>query len=312
MVFTEFFQNPLARLVPPGGPRLKERFLAWWEGYYLPTGRRGSRADKAGDAIGAADRNLSRNGKPIWTASRIEVAEKLWGTGFTGPGGEDLVPDLIHSLALTPAKSVLDLSAGLGGACRMMAEKQGAWADGLEANPVLAAAGMERVTKAGLAKKAPIRHYDPEAFRWPKRVDVVFAREAFFTVANKPGVASAVSSILKPGGQFLFTDYTLEEGATAGPWTDAEPLQPHLCTAWEWIQRLREVKLDVRIVQDISDQHRASITAALKQFSAHLRAHELDHDTMLAVQDEISLWGARIAALGAGMRQYRFHAIRFA
>ena len=97
-----------------------------------------------------------------------------------------------------------------------MAEQQGSWVDGLEANAVLAAVGMERMTKAGLGKKAPIRHYDPETFRWPKRVDVVFAREAFFTLANKADLAAAVSAILKPGGQFLFTDYTLEEGAKAG------------------------------------------------------------------------------------------------
>ena len=55
----------------------------------------------------------SRFGKPLWSATRIGVVEKIWGDGFTSPGGDDYIPELVKPLGLNPAMSVLDLAAGL-------------------------------------------------------------------------------------------------------------------------------------------------------------------------------------------------------
>lgn len=290
-------------------PTIKDRLRAWWHGYHLRSGGQDERQDHA-DAGSATDANRARSGKPIWTATRIQVAESLWGAGFTGPGAGTMVPELIEMLALTSAKSVLDLSAGLGGACLFMAKQKQAWVDGLEANPVLAAAGMQRQTKAGLARKAPIRPFDPEAFRWPKPVDVVFARESFFTIADKARLVATIAAILKPHGQLLFTDFTVEDGIELPDWRAGEPTLPHPISAAAWQREIKANKLDLRIVDDRTEQYRSLITEALKPFQAHLQAHEMDRDTLEAVRGEITLWGARMAALGSGLRLTRFIALK--
>lgn len=289
-------------------PTLKDRLLAWWHGYHL----RSAQDDEPEDAGAgsAADANRARTGKPIWTATRIEVAESLWGAGFTGPGAETMVPELVEMLALTSAKSVLDLSAGLGGACQFMAKEKQAWVDGLEANPVLAAAGMQRQTKAGLARKAPIRPFDPETFQWPKSVDVVFARESFFTIADKARLIAVAAAILKPRGQLLFTDFTLDDGIDLTAWRAGEPIEPRPISAAAWQREIKANRLDLRIVDDRTEQYRSLITEALKPFQAHLQAHETDRETLAAVRDEIALWGGRMVALSSGLRLTRFVALK--
>lgn len=142
---------------------LKTKFIAWWEGYDLSGRKRKRDKEEAKDAAeGDGDQaGLNRHGKPLWSASRIEVAEKIWGTGFVLPGGVELISTLIKPLGLNPAMTVLELGCGLGGATRCMAAT-GCWVTGLEASPFLAEQGMLRSTKAGLAKQAPVQVYDPE------------------------------------------------------------------------------------------------------------------------------------------------------
>src|SRR5579864_1581873 len=108
-------------------PSFRTRFRAWWEGYDLPPRDQPAEALDAAPATAKAARPaparadskqpdpnagaLDRHGKPLWSATRIEVAEKLWGEGFIGPGGADYVPDLVKPLGLDKTMSVLDLSA---------------------------------------------------------------------------------------------------------------------------------------------------------------------------------------------------------
>ena len=183
-----------------------------------------------GEATPAAGPGLDRQGRPLWSATRLDVAEKLWGEGFVSPGSEDYLPTLVKPLGLNPAMSVLDLGAGLGGTTRLMAKQFGAWVTGLESSPLLVKAGMERSYKLGLVRQAPIQAYDPEAFRYPKRVDAVFAKEAFFTVIDKAGLLDNLVVVLKPRGQVLFTDYVTDPGGLESPalasWAAREPVEP--------------------------------------------------------------------------------------
>src|SRR3954447_19600443 len=104
------------------GKPWKKKLLAWWEGYDLPEEKKESQPQPAVEAAAPAGAKPaltgvnSRFGKPLWSASRIQVVEKLWGDVFTSPGGDDYIPELVKPLGLNPAMSVLDLAAGLGGA----------------------------------------------------------------------------------------------------------------------------------------------------------------------------------------------------
>jgi SAM-dependent methyltransferase len=298
----------------------KKRLLAWWEGYDLPDSEKAPEhaAPEAKPDVPAGKPVLpgtnSRFGKPLWSATRVQVVEKIWGSGFTSPGGDDFIPELVKPLGLNPAMSVLDLAAGLGGAARRMASQYGCWVTGLEGSPVLAKEAMERSVKAGMAKQAPVTHYDPESFRHPKRFDCIFSKEAFFAVKNREGLNDAIEMSLKPRGQLLFTDYVFEKdeprNAVIKEWLAKEPIEPFPLTVAQTVSSLQQRNLDIRINEDVTDAHRILIMAAIQSLTDFLDKHALDVETKLAVVEEVEHWARRVAALQSGLRAYRFFALK--
>jgi SAM-dependent methyltransferase len=308
---------------------IRQRFLAWWEGYELAAAREAKASAKAAAEASAEPgkkaatgkpqpsgdaKHQARSGKPLWNASRIQVAEKIWGDGFATPGGTDHIPTLVKPLGLNPAMSVLDLGAGLGGSTRAMAQQYGAWVTGLEYNPVLAEAAMFRSHKAGLGRQAPVQGFDSEKFSWPKRVDAIFSKEMMFTVRNKEGLFDAIESCLKPRGQLLFTDYVIDKNVARGrdfdSWQEHEPVEPHTWTTDEYSIGLQKRKLDIRITEDVSETHKLIVLTAIQSLVKHLETVAMDRDTKMAVVEEVQLWARRIAALDAGLRVFRFYAMK--
>lgn len=301
---------------------LKERFLAWWEGIDLPRralsaeGEGGEGADPmtADQAARAEGKHFNRRGKPLWTATRIEVVEKIWGPGFSSPGGDEFIPTIVKPLGLNPAMSVLDIGAGLGGASRAMAKQYGTWVTGLESNPVLAEAGMFRSQKSGLARQAPVQAANLENFVWTKRVDAIFSKETFYTIRNKDKLIDSIEAILKPRGQLLFTDYVIDREQARGRdfdgWINHEPVEPHPWTVEQYASALAQRNLDIRITEDNSEIQRSLILNAIQELARHLETVAMDRETKLAVVEEVEMWARRLAALSSGLRYYRFYAMK--
>jgi len=299
---------------------LRFRVICWWEGYDLDSYRHWAGARPGGDPSAPIDvdsvasQGLDRHGKPLWTATRIEVAEKLWGEGFVSPGGAEYIPELVKPLGLNPAMSVLDLHAELGGAARVMVSAFGTWITGLEPNPLLAAEGMDRSKKVGMGKQAPIAPYDPSEFKYGKRVDCIFAKELFFSVPNKDKLLDSLERSLKPRGQFLFTDYVFVQKPVASGaldnWRSREPLEPQPWTVQEYENALRQRNLDLRVSEDVTEIHKGHILTAIQNLYAFIGQHDVEAGTKQAVKEEVELWGARIAAIEAGLRLYRFYALK--
>jgi len=199
-------------------PDWRIRLAAWWEGYDLSRLPRVShRADLRNlaelrqpgpvDAVGTAtlpaassdlataggnpelDRlalmQLDRHGEPVWSPARSEGAQLLWGQDMTGPEEAAWMVDSVRSFGLNPAKSVLDLSAGLGGTARALVESCDTWVTGLEPSPLLAKLAMDRSKALGLSKKAPIAHYDPEHFNQAGSFDLVMADRIVHRLRDK-------------------------------------------------------------------------------------------------------------------------------
>ena len=299
---------------------LKTRLYAWWEGYDLSGLKRRKAEEEAGNAAAQAQSagkgpaaGENRWGKPLWSATRIEVAERLWGNGFSTPGGGEHISYLVKPMGLNPAMSALDLSAGLGGASRTMAQQFGCWVTGLESSQQLAKAGMERSRMAGLDKRAPIEAYDPERFSYPKRVDAIVYKEGLFTVRDKDQLFDGMEAALKPRGHVLMTDYILgpkPNRAAVAAWADKEPLEPNLWSLEQMQNAFAQRNLDLRIAEDITDTHRHLTLTAIQAFVQYLEQHSMDHATKLAVMDEVELWVRRVGALEGGLRCYRFYALK--
>lgn len=305
------------------GPELsfRDRLYAWWEGYDLSAWKR-RHASGDDDETGAPavpppphsnPNGTNRWGRPLWSATRIGVVEKLWGPGFTTPGGSDHVPYLVLPLGLNPAMTVLELGAGLGGISRAMASKFGCWVTGLEGTSILVKEGMERSFKAGLAKQAPVEPYDPEHFNFSRRVDAVVFKEGLYTINNKDQLFDGLELALKPRGQVLMTDYIVQnrdqlKGLSA--WAAKEPLEPSVWSLDQMNNAFAQRNLDLRIAEDITETHKGLILAALQGLRVHLEQHAMDVETKANVMEEVQLWAQRMAALDQGLRVYRFYALK--
>lgn len=309
----------------PKGPfrlTMRNRLVAWWEGYDLSALKAREKAERdAAEAAqaptGPANKQagaLDRFGKPLWTATRIQVAEKMWGEGLTTPGGREYTESLVKPLGINNTMSVLDMSAGLGGLSRTIHRTYGAWVTGLEANPMLAEYGMEYSKKANLTKQAPISHYDPNEFQMDRRYDVIFAKETLFTVADKGALFRKIHESLKPGGQLLLIDYVVTSPDVLGglkSWSDVEPVEPFPWSIDEAKETLQQkMKLQVHIAEDATARQIGFIASALSILQKHLESHELNDETRDAVHAEVKLWGKRAEALMKGLKLYRFHAVR--
>lgn len=308
--------------------RWKTRLRAWWEGYDVSVLKLSLAAQQAEDAVDvieempavatddaqAAAEPLSRLGRPLWTAGRIKVAETLWGQDFLSPGGIEHTVYLVKPFGITSSMSILDLSAGLGGVARTIAREYKAWVTGMEPSPMLAEMGMKRTVAEKMEKQAPVQAYDPDNLTLPRRFDGIFAKESFFTVEHKDKMFDTIAAALKDGGQLLFTDYCIDSTSLASPaiqaWIQKEPVHPHLWSSEQIIKALKKRKLDVRTNEDITDLQRRLILQALGQFLEHLGTHTMDVETKLAVLDEVELWARRMAAFDAGLKVYRFYAMK--
>lgn len=307
-------------------PNLRRRLRAWWQGYDAPGVPGGELASVEEEPLTHSTSTppprdptkpnpdagrFDRHGKPLWSATRIDVAEKLWGKALIGPGGEDYVPDLVKPLGLDKTMSVLDLSAGLGGITRMMAKHFGAWVTGLEMSPVLAQRGAEYSKKQDLTRQAPITHYDPDFLELDRKFDAVFAKEIFFCM-DKEKILTQIRQYLKPGGQLLFTDYLLADNIKLeglGAWAASERQEPRPWRPAETATCLKSLGFDLRIALDMTDVQLRLIVAKLSEFHTFLTEHDLDAETRLAVTAEIGLWARRADALRHGLKLYRVHCI---
>lgn len=299
--------------------RTQTRLRAWWEGYDLSVLKR---MIESGEMLSAGhapeevfqvsdNELLDRTGRPLWSAERVKVAETLWGEDFLTPGGVEHTTYLVRPFGINSSMSILDLSAGIGGAARTIARDYKAWVTGLEASPLLASIGKERSEKLKLSRQAPVMHYDPDHIELNKKYDGIFAKEAFYSVQNKEKLFDEIAGHLKSGGQFLFTDYCAdEEDLKSMPlvtWMNTEPVEPVLWSATRITRALKARKLDVRINEDMTLLQRQLILRALSGFLGHLDAHALDTTTKLAVLGEVELWARRMAAFDAGLKVYRFY-----
>ena len=92
---------------------LKSRFLDWWNGRTCTEVSEPIGAFSDAQMVSESDDTVSQ--EPPWSSARLQTMEMIWGEGFTIPGGERYARKFLAVLALSSKKSVLDLTAGIGG-----------------------------------------------------------------------------------------------------------------------------------------------------------------------------------------------------
>ncbi len=304
---------------------LKLRLKAWWEGYDADEiearlSNRGTKDDQSTPAKAAekGPTDTLNEELPIdpWDEETIDIAQYIWGDGFCGPGGPEYIVSLSKLLALSPEMSMMQLGAGLGGPARTLADRFGVWVTGYEESEQLVNAGNELSKIAGMSKKANLEVYEPEELEeFERQYDRALSKEALFTVQNKAGIIRAVEEKLKPGGLLLVTDYVVADDSIYGKdiykqWRVGERADPCPVTEGEFKKILKDVKLQVRVSEDISSDYIKLINqawAGADKVAAKLAKEENGAALIQTLMREAEFWARRKRMLESGdLRLWRF------
>jgi ubiquinone/menaquinone biosynthesis C-methylase UbiE len=292
--------------------KFRRHLHAWWEGYYLDDPE--ASAEQTPPPAPPLTEEAKKNDK--WSAERIKVAELIWGDGFTFPGGADHVLRMVKPMTLTSAKSMLDIGCGLGGATRAIAKTFGTWVIGMEASPALATAGMQYSEMAGLAKRAPIQHFDPATCELPsKKYDAVCLRNIFSNITDKKRLLTQCERALKPGGSILVSDFALKQhgvkSAALTTWFEAEDHPPQPGVLEEFKKDFEHLKLDTRVAEDMTAEFRGIVVEGWANLATILQGKTVEPGEATALAKEIKLWQLRLAALDSGdLRVVRLFALK--
>src|SRR6516165_8821750 len=128
-------------------------------------------------------------------------------------GGLATTREQAKRIALTEESRVLDVGCGIGGPARYLAHTYGCRVDGIDVTPELIETGRVLTKRCNLADRVTLRRgnaldlpYSDQTF------DVVWCQNVAMNIADKDGLFAGVYRVLKPGGLFTSTEYSVGPG----------------------------------------------------------------------------------------------------
>lgn len=315
------------------------RVMAWWEGMAtddLAKAKGIKRYRKKKNELPPAPASKAPvrapAARPVATApmpatpplSRVELIQKLWGDGFSLPGGAEFALRVAAPVNFTPNGRYLDLAPGLGGGMRAVAATRGVTVSGVEADVELAAAAQLIAEAAGTAKVAPIRALGPdglgpEDFEPAGSHDAIFMREAMFAVDERQRMLAEIYRGLKDGGSLVLTDFVLADGVgselakdgTVASWEAEEAGSGLLWTEMEYREVLAAQDYKLDRFEDLTSTYLPFVHAGLRHFHDCLQNAKFPPETATTLIHEGNIWLARSQALESGqLRLVHIHARR--
>lgn len=282
---------------------LKNRLTAWWNG----TSRSDDLEVTTGSDYGLESDELESDSDPnsVWSDSSIEIAEAVWGEGFIEPGGAALARKVIAPASPDSTKTVLDLTAGMGGTACTFAREANLWMEAYESDPALTRRAREIARTYMLSKRVPVQQVDYATLDLKqKRYDLIYSRDRLYTTPHKRRLLQQVAGALKPGGQFLVTDYVrrTESGFTEpfDKWIDSEPQVIYPWTDSQYVDELRKAGLKLRTSHDFSEKVLKQIHAGWLRMMRSLDSEEINRNFVTRLVQEGEVWLARAKALESG------------
>lgn len=143
-----------------------------------------------------------------YDASMIEMLQIIWGEGFLSPGGPQAVREIMQGIDLS-GKRVLDLGCGIGGLDQVLVELGAAHVTAVDVASPLVTLGRTRIAAAGLPDRIALEVVQPEAALpfAADSFDIVFTKDAWLHVIDKPALLREVHRVLKPGGRLAGGDW---------------------------------------------------------------------------------------------------------
>ena len=288
------------------GGEVMARLRAWWYGIDF----REVAAPPAVEAEPVALR--TEDEAPL---DRLVLLQKIWGTGFLLPGGTEQIMTLVKPFGVNPAMSLLDLSAGLGGASRHVSATFDVYITAMERSPEIARRAHTMSVDAGLGRKVPVQPYDPESVELrPHAFDAAYAQFLLTGVIDKERLLREVLRCLKPRGQFSLLDFTLRDGnpddarLTALRRAERYPVLPWRVAGY--IDALTNAGFDCRIAEDYTTIYQDRIHAGWNHLMKLAELRDMPKSHLMVLLEEGELWRQRLGALDSGVLSvYRFYAV---
>src|SRR5207248_560123 len=135
--------------------------------------------------------------------------EKVFGEGYISTGGHATTEDLCARLgpSLRPGVRVLDVGSGIGGAAFHLAQAYGARVMGIDLAEEMVTIALERAAQLGMTDSVQFRLGDVLETSFEEPFDIVWSRDAFMHIADKPRLFSRLHQLLAAGGRLAITDY---------------------------------------------------------------------------------------------------------
>jgi phosphoethanolamine N-methyltransferase len=155
----------------------------------------------------AASARFDNNGQ--YSRSGILRYEMIFGEGYVSTGGHATTEDLCARLgsALRPGVRVLDVGSGIGGAAFHLAQRYGAKVVAIDLAEEMVAIAQDRLREEGVSKDVTFILGDVLKTPFPEPFDIVWSRDAFMHIADKPRLFARLYELVAPGGWLVITDY---------------------------------------------------------------------------------------------------------
>jgi SAM-dependent methyltransferase len=128
-------------------------------------------------------------------------------------GGLATTRDQAERITLTPESRVLDVGCGIGGPARYLAHTYRCHVDGVDLTPELIETGKVLTERCGLADRVRLQLGNALELPYADRTfDVVWCQNVTMNLADKTGFLAEVYRVLKPGGLFTATEYSVGQG----------------------------------------------------------------------------------------------------
>ncbi|HUU67180.1 MAG TPA: methyltransferase domain-containing protein [Methyloceanibacter sp.] len=144
--------------------------------------------------------------RTIWGGEDIHVGLYDTGPDITA-ASRRTVERMAGKAGKLEGKHILDLGSGYGGAARVLASEYGAQVTCLNLSAVENERNRAMTRAAGLEDQIKVvdGSFDSVPFDGP-RFDLAWSQDAILHAPNRRAVLDEVARVLKPGGDFIFTD----------------------------------------------------------------------------------------------------------
>jgi len=128
-------------------------------------------------------------------------------------GGLATTRDQAKRIVLAEESRVLDVGCGIGGPARYLAHTYGCRVDGIDLTPELIETGRALTERCKLADRVVLQVGNAMELPYPDQsFDVVWCQNVTMNIADKAGFLAGVYRVLKPGGLFTATEYSVGSG----------------------------------------------------------------------------------------------------